>query len=141
MELITKSPQETQRLGSKVAADLRGGEILALSGELGSGKTTFVQGLAKTLGIKQRIISPTYILVRRYDLKEKFLYHVDLYRFEKNVIKEIKNIGLEEMWDNPNSITVIEWAEKIKDIIPKSATWIYFENIGKNKRKIVIKKK
>lgn len=127
-------------MGRKIAADLKGGEVLALSGNLGSGKTTFVQGLAKGLGLKQRIISPTFILIRRYDLKNKYLYHVDLYRFEKDTVKEVKNLGIEDMWVSPNCITVIEWAEKIKDIIPKKATWVYFENIGESQRKIIIEK-
>jgi len=114
---------------------------LALTGELGSGKTTFVQGLAKGLGIKQRIISPTFILVRKYDLRSKSFYHVDLYRLETEVEKEVRNLGIEEIWDNPENIVVIEWAEKIKGMIPENATWIEFKNLGGNERKIKINKR
>ena len=112
---------------------------------MGSGKTTFVQGLAEGLGIKQRIISPTFILVRKYALelkakssKLKAFYHIDLYRLEENIEAEVRNLGLEEIWQNPENIVVIEWAEKIKSMIPKKAKWIKFENLGVDKRKIII---
>jgi len=101
---------------------------------LGSGKTTFVQGLAKGLGIEKKIISPTFILMRTYGN----LYHVDLYRLEGNVAEEAKNLGLTDIWGKKDNIVVIEWAEKIKEIIPKKAKWIKFENIGEDERKITI---
>lgn len=126
-------------MGKKLAADLKGGELLALTGELGSGKTTFAQGLAKGLGIKQRIISPTFILMRKYDLGSKNFYHVDLYRLEDNVEREVRNLGIEEIWDDPKNIIVIEWAEKIKNMLPKNKMWIEFENLGEDKRKITVK--
>lgn len=141
MEIPTKSAKETKALGKKIAANLKGGAILALSGELGSGKTTFVQGLAKGLGIKQRIISPTFILVRKYDLGSKNFYHIDLYRLETGIDREVRNLGIEEIWDNPENIVAIEWAEKIKKIVPKKAIWIEFENLRGNERKIKTSKK
>ncbi len=141
MEILTKSAKETKALGKKIAANLKGGAILALTGELGSGKTTFAQGLAKGLGIKQRIISPTFILVRKYDLGFKNFYHIDFYRLETGIEKEVRNLGIEEIWDDPRNIVVIEWAEKIKKMIPKNATWIEFKNLGENERKIKTSKK
>lgn len=141
MEILTKSAKETKALGKKIAANLKGGAILALSGELGSGKTTFVQGLAKGLGIKQRIISPTFILVRKYGLGPKNFYHIDLYRLETGIDREVRNLGIEEIWDNPENIVAIEWAEKIKKMIPEKATWIEFKNLGENERKIKTSKK
>ena len=134
METITESAAETKALGRKTAADLKGGAIFALSGELGSGKTTFVQGFAEGLGHKGRIISPTFILMRKYSS----FYHVDLYRFEDNIAQEIENIGLTDVWQKKENIVVIEWAEKIKDLIPTGAKWIFFENLGGEKRKITI---
>ena len=134
MEIVTESAEETKALGRKIAAELKEGPILALTGDLGSGKTTFVQGFAKGLGFKGKIISPTFILMRKYP----HFYHVDLYRLEKNVWEEIRNLGIEDIWDDPKNVVVIEWAEKIKDRIPASAKWIKFENLGENDRKIVI---
>jgi len=124
----------------------KGPFVLALSGELGSGKTTFIQGLAEGLGIKQRIISPTFILVRKYHLKgisekkDEFdsFYHVDLYRLEGNIEKELKNLGVEEILTNPKNIIAIEWGEKAKNVIPKNATWVKFQSIGEETRKIII---
>jgi len=107
---------------------------LALTGDLGSGKTTFVQGLAEGLGFAGRIISPTFILMRKYP----GFYHVDLYRFEENVAQEVENIGLTDIWGKDKNIVVIEWAEKIKDLIPPKANWIKFEDMGEDKRRIII---
>lgn len=166
METITKSPEETRRLGEKIAIDITGYKlqekryrkgkaiILALSGDLGSGKTTFIQGFAEGLGLKQRIISPTFILMRKYhlelktknsklrtttqNLKLKYFYHIDLYRLEENIETEVRNLGIEEIWSNSENVVAIEWAEKIKDWIPKNAKWIKFENVGEDERKISV---
>ncbi len=138
MELVTKSAEETKNFGKEVASNLKGGKIFALSGELGSGKTTFVQGLALGLGIKGRIISPTFILMRKYGVGDKDFYHIDLYRLEENIGNEVINLGLSDVWGKPENIVVIEWAEKIKEIIPESAKWIKFENLGGDRRKIII---
>ena len=146
METITKSPEATYQLGEKIGASLaisHQPSVIALVGDLGSGKTTFVQGLAKGLGIEKKIISPTFILMRSYKIQNtKYqilnLYHVDLYRLEGNVAEEAKNLGLTDIWGKKDNIVVIEWAEKIKEIIPKKAKWIKFENIGEDERKITI---
>jgi len=121
-------------MGRKTAANLKGGQTFALSGDLGSGKTTFVQGFAAGLGYTGRIISPTFVLMRKYP----HFYHVDLYRFEDNIAQEVENIGLTDILGKGKNIVVIEWAEKIKDLIPANAVWIKFENLGKDKRRIII---
>lgn len=133
MEVLTKSPEETKRLGAKIGSELKA-QIYALTGDLGSGKTTFVQGFAQGLGISSKIISPTFILMRKY----QNFYHVDLYRFEDNIQSEVRNLGLTDIWGKPGNVVVIEWAEKIRDMIPKEATWIKFENMGEDKRKITV---
>jgi len=134
-------------LGKKTADELiksikgKSAKVFALTGDLGSGKTTFVQGFAKGLGTSARIISPTFILMRKYLVPgNKFLnfYHVDLYRLEGDTENEVINLGLTDIWKNPENIVVIEWAEKIKNIIPEVKTEISFENLGENKRKIII---
>lgn len=111
---------------------------MALTGDLGSGKTTFVQGLARGLGIKGRIISPTFILVRKYELDALSFYHIDLYRLEEDVYGEVRNLGIDDIWEKPENIVVIEWAEKIRNLIPNSAMWIEFKNPGADSRKITI---
>lgn len=158
MEIVTHSPRETQKLGEKISADLKPGSILALYGELGSGKTTFIQGIARGLGIKKRVISPTFVFIRQYGIsfktprrcretasakappprwsKGSTLYHVDLYRI--NGATEAKGLGLEETFSDKKGIVVIEWADRIKEILPKKRTDIYFEYLGENKRKIKI---
>lgn len=140
MEIITKTGEETQKLGRDFASKLKGGEVVALVGELGSGKTTFVQGLARGLGIKQRIISPTFIIMRQYPIAHQpkspiaHLYHVDLYRLEQNLDMEIRNLGIDDVWGKEENIVAIEWADKIKNILPKSARWIKFEALGDDSR-------
>jgi len=140
MEVITKSARGTQKLGEKLSADLKPGSILALYGELGSGKTTFIQGLARGLGIKKRIISPTFIFIRqytiRYPLYVKTLYHVDLYRI--NTLKQTKGLGLKEIFADKSAIVVIEWADRIKEILPKKRVDINFEYFDENQRRIKI---
>jgi tRNA threonylcarbamoyladenosine biosynthesis protein TsaE len=147
MEVVTKSAQETQKLGEKIANKLKKSasqRIFALYGELGSGKTTFIQGLAKGLGIKERILSPTFVMIRQYQITNNELlitnfYHVDLYRVESE--KDARGLGLKEIWPNPENIVAIEWAEKIKKILPKKRTEIYFESLEGNKRRIRINSK
>lgn len=138
MEVVTKSARETQKLGEKLANSLKGGGLIALYGELGSGKTTFVKGLAKGLGIKERIISPTFVFIRPYALVAEpyTLYHVDLYRIGKT--DEIKGLGLDEIFNDKEAIVAIEWAEKIKKLLPRERIEVYFEYLGDNKRKIKI---
>ena len=129
MEFTTKSARGTQKLGRKVAADLvkKTPTIIALTGDLGSGKTTFVQGFAKALGVRKKIISPTFILMRTYKArKRKMLYHLDLYRLESNFEEEIENLGIKDVWKDGKNILVIEWAEKIKDLLPTGTIWIKF---------------
>lgn len=143
MEILTKSARETKRFGEKFADSLKGGEIVALVGDLGNGKTTFVQGLAEGLGIKGRIISPTFILRRDYEVKGKKkkvkrLCHIDLYRIEEGVEREFRNLGVEEFFGSQDTIVVIEWAEKVRELLPQSTIWIIFENLGGEQRKITI---
>ncbi len=135
---VTKSARETQTLGEKLSADLKNGSLVCLYGELGSGKTTFVQGVALGLGIKQRIISPTFIFIRSYKLSaiRSLLYHIDLYRIE--TLNDAKGLGLEEILSIPKNIVLIEWPEKIKEILPEKRTDIHFKYLNENERKITI---
>jgi len=125
-------------VGRKIASRLKGGEVLALVGDLGAGKTTFVQGFAQELGI-ERIVSPTFIIMRTYDVsgKIKTLYHIDLYRLEYNIKEELDNLGITSIWGNPDSVVLIEWADKAKRFLPENVQFIDFEYLDENKRRIV----
>lgn len=139
MDYFTQSAQETKELGRKIGASLGSGETLALFGDLGGGKTTFLQGVAQGLGIKGRILSPTFIISREYPLKKggKF-YHFDWYRLENE--KQVRTLGIEELFGGKN-IVVIEWADRAKNLLPKKRTEVYFKYQGGNKRQITIIKK
>jgi tRNA threonylcarbamoyladenosine biosynthesis protein TsaE len=138
---ITRGFNRTQKLGEDFAQQVKSG-VIALYGDLGNGKTTFVQGLAKGLGIKSRIISPTFIIIRSYAINRKSVnakhfYHIDLYRIQSE--KDVVGMELLEIIDNPENIVAIEWPEKIEKILPKEVSRIYFKYIDENRREIIIK--
>ncbi len=166
--IITSNFQATQKLGQELAKNLIPGQIICLSGDLGTGKTTFVQGILNGLGIKGPYTSPTFVIVKEYKKKNtkhpsrlvettcrreagktqitnkpqttnhkpQTIYHIDAYRVNE---KDILNLGWEEIILEPGNLIVIEWAERIKKIIPGSAQWINFHWEGKERRKIVFK--
>lgn len=111
--IITYTAQETQKLGQRIGQSIPAGTVLALDGELGAGKTTFAQGLALGLGIKERVLSPTFVIFQQYDGRLPF-YHIDAYRLEED---DIYGIGLEECF-NRRSVTLVEWAERIRSLLP-----------------------
>lgn len=131
---ITDTFEETQKLGKDFAKVLEKGDVVCLYGDLGSGKTTFVQGLAEGLGVKNRIISPTFVIVRSYELGVVSFYHIDLYRIENE--KDIEGVGIEEIINNKNNIVVIEWAEKLKNFLPKKRIDVNFSYEDESRRKI-----
>jgi len=125
MEYLVNNLEETQEIAKKFVASLKGGEVIGLIGDLGAGKTTFVQFLASSLGIKEKVNSPTFVLMKVYQTSNtqiKTLVHVDAYRLSHS--EELKNIGLEEYFNQPDSIVVIEWADRVVDILPNNAVMI-----------------
>ena len=131
------SREQTQKIASDFAKQLKGGEVLCFYGSLGSGKTTFAQSIAKTLGVKENITSPTFVLMKKYKAKNKIeFYHMDAYRLSGP--GEALDLGLEEIWADKNNIIAIEWADKISNILPEKKIDICFEPLGENKRKITI---
>ncbi len=139
---ITNNSKQTQELGELLAGELRGGEIICLSGELGSGKTTFSQGVLRGLGAKEPFTSPTFVVMKQYKIKATAkksepvnIYHIDAYRVSG---KDILDLGWEEITAGKKNVVIVEWAERIKNIIPKNAVWIKFEHKSKNEREITI---
>jgi len=132
MKKNIKSIQEINKFAAGIAKKARPGQVLALVGDLGSGKTTFVKGFAKALGVKESIQSPTFILMRPYNYKKtkkqknkKIFLHVDAYRVSS--ADELMDIGINEYLDS-GAIVAIEWADKIKKILPPGRTvWIKFK--------------
>jgi tRNA threonylcarbamoyladenosine biosynthesis protein TsaE len=133
--ITTKSPKETVHLGSRIAKHLKPDTVVALSGELGAGKTTLIQGIAKGLGIDNYVTSPTFTLINEFKGK-KDLYHIDLYRI--NDIRELEDLSIEEYF-NKGGIVVIEWAEKAKDILPKGTIDIGIKIKSDNERQFTFK--
>ncbi len=142
LKIISHSAQETQSLAKSVAKLLRGGEILALSGPLGSGKTTFVRGLVKGLGVKRQIASPSFVIISSYQFRGKRLqtfYHLDLYRL-KNPRSEIWDLGLEEIFQNlekREGVVAIEWPEKIRKFLPPRTIFIRFNYRPSPKERLI----
>lgn len=133
---ITQSSEETKLLAEKLAKRLGPGDFIALYGNLGSGKTTFIQGLAKGLGIQRRIISPTFIIVRHYKTEKGSFYHIDLYRAKS--LEDLLSLGINEVLEDKTNIVAVEWAEKMGKLLPKKRLDISFEYVDENKRKIKI---
>jgi len=130
--IILKNLADTRNLAIDIAKKLKGGEVLALSGPLGSGKTTFVQFLAKALGIKRTVKSPTFVLLQTYKINSKritqnakLFCHMDAYRLKGD--EELGALGLHDYLGKPKVITVIEWAEKIKKALPPKTIWLKFQ--------------
>lgn len=136
-KINTKNAAETKQFAHELAKQLKGGEILCLYGNLGSGKTTFVQGLAEGLGIKHRIISPTFIIVRSYKLNKLNFFHIDLYRVDS--ASKMIGLGIDEIFNNKKNIIAVEWAEKLGKTLPKRRIDIKFTYLNKDQRNIDIK--
>ena len=139
-KFLTKTEQQTLNLGKKLAKKFRGGEVLALQGDLGAGKTVLTKGIAQGLGVKKMVTSPTFILMNIYPIKTKLikqLIHIDCYRV-KNA-QEISDIGAEQYFGRPDTVVVVEWAEKIKKILPKHFQTVDFKIKPGNRREVKIK--
>lgn len=167
-KIITNNPKNTQRIAAKLAKQILqqepGGKaiVLALRGNLGAGKTTFLQGFARGLGIKEKVLSPTFVLMRKFqipnyksrasskcpnsklalrfkiqDARYKFFYHIDCYRLKSK--KDLETLGFKKINSNPENIIAIEWPEKISKILQSKFLEIKFIYLKDNKRKLAIK--
>lgn len=138
-EVMTASAKQTQKIARMLAGELtrapsRGGaRVIALQGDLGAGKTTFTQGFARALGIRENVLSPTFVLMKIYNLRQatsgkrqrfRHLVHIDCYRIASP--KDLLHLGLREILKDRDAIILIEWADRIKKIIPPDAIWLKF---------------
>lgn len=136
IKVISEGPEETQKIASLLINTVlkqknlkrKQALVISLEGNLGSGKTEFLKGIAKGIKLKEKIFSPTFLIMKRFTLKHKpfkFLWHLDCYRLKK--ISEIKELDFTEIIKNPQNIIFIEWGDKIKKILPKSHWTIKFQ--------------
>ncbi len=132
MEFRTTSPEETITLGEKIGSLLKKGDIIAMQGTLAAGKTTITKGIAKALGIKDTITSPTFCLISEYEGKMP-LYHMDVYRLDG--AEDFANLGTEDMLYG-DGISIIEWSEKIMEELPKKTIILKIEPNEDNSRTI-----
>ena len=133
---VSRSSEETESLGRSFAQSLRPGDVVAIVGTLGSGKTRFVAGVCFALGVTARVTSPTFTIINEYPAPFGMVAHVDLYRIGGR--REAADLGLEEYW-NGHTICLIEWADRIPDLLPPSHTQVTMSH-GKddNEREILI---
>jgi tRNA threonylcarbamoyladenosine biosynthesis protein TsaE len=161
---ITNNPEQTKKLGEKFAKQVLKDKlcetafVIGLKGELGGGKTCFLQGFAKRLGVKENVLSPTFNIYKKFQIKDlrqvqtlapgakskiqnpksgfQNFYHFDCYRIGNP--QDILDLGFQEIISNPKNIVAIEWPEKIENVLPKNTKWIEFEFIDDKKREIKI---
>ncbi len=140
MKYHSTSVSQTKEIARDLARKLKAGDVVAFFGVLGAGKTTFIQSVAKELGIKRRLVSPTFVLAREYNLGNKeptSLWHLDLYRIK--AVNELRSINLKEIINNKD-IILIEWADRAANYLPRNRTNVFLEITGENKREIKINK-
>ena len=133
---ISNSPEETESFGRQFAGTIKPGGVLALVGELGSGKTQFVKGLASGLGSTTNATSPTFTLIHEYSGGRMPIYHFDFFRVEDR--QSAERLGLDEYFVG-DGVSVIEWADRFRDLIPENARWISFETKSETQRAITSK--
>ena len=134
MEFITHSPEETEKIGEALAKSLQPGTILAYRGDLGAGKTAFTRGLARGLGCKETVTSPTYTIVNEYLGGRLPLFHFDMYRLASS--DDLWDIGWEDYLDR-EGVCAVEWSENVQDAMENAIT-VTIEKLGENTRRITI---
>ena len=133
---ISNNPAETEAIGQRFAKDVNAGSILALKGELGSGKTQLVKGLVAGLGSGAAVTSPTFTILHEYSSGRFPVYHFDFFRLEDR--QSVARLGLDDYFFG-DGISVIEWADRFPEFIPGQARWILFEIKSENTRAITLK--
>jgi tRNA threonylcarbamoyladenosine biosynthesis protein TsaE len=138
IEFITQNSEETKELGRRLSKEMQGGEVICLFGELGAGKTAFTQGILEALEAQKPYTSPTFVIMKEYQLRnrEKInkVYHFDAYRIEAS---DLLSLGWQEILADKKNISIIEWANRVEEIMPKNAICIDFVWTGENERKLI----
>ncbi|MDO8565775.1 MAG: tRNA (adenosine(37)-N6)-threonylcarbamoyltransferase complex ATPase subunit type 1 TsaE [Candidatus Moranbacteria bacterium] len=138
--LITTGAEETRSFGKKLAREIMPGALICLKGDLGTGKTTFAQGFLEGLGAARPYVSPTFVIMKQYDLPQakngiKRVYHADAYRVET---KDFVSLGFSEWCTDTEGVVILEWPERVEKLIPKNAVWITFTAKSENERELKI---
>ena len=137
---LTSAAKETAAVARTLAARMKGGETIALYGDLGAGKTTFAQAFAKALGVKERVQSPTFILMHEHRLKKKkgpaYFLHADAYRGDA---AQFRAIGFDEYLARPDAVVLVEWAERVEALLPKKRIEVRFRHLGGDRRGLTVK--
>ncbi len=139
LEFISRSPDQTTRLGARLGRYLTGGQIVALEGNMGAGKTVFAQGVGMGWGATTRLISPTYVLVRRHQRHQDslMLYHIDLYRL--NSVGEVDMLGLDEIMGDTGAVCLIEWPDRHSALLPNEYLWVHLRMLDEYRRSLVFR--
>jgi tRNA threonylcarbamoyladenosine biosynthesis protein TsaE len=136
MDFFSRSPEQTRRVGSRLGGALQAGDVICLQGELGAGKTTFVQGIAQGWGSLDSVSSPTFILVNMYRRADQGqLFHMDAYRLEST--PEAEELDLDSML--AQGALLIEWPERMNGLIPTERLWVNLEHIDEEEREMKFK--
>ncbi|MFZ2299787.1 MAG: tRNA (adenosine(37)-N6)-threonylcarbamoyltransferase complex ATPase subunit type 1 TsaE [Candidatus Moraniibacteriota bacterium] len=140
---ITRSAEETKNLGKQLAQETVSGTAVCLSGDLGAGKTTFAQGFLEGLGAARPYVSPTFVIMKQYDLPTpsatgvKRIYHADAYRVE---VKDFETLGFAVWCEDKQGTVILEWPERVKTLIPSDAIHITFTSKSENERELMIQR-
>ena len=142
VKFVSRSAAQTRRIAGEVLRECGKGRplILALVGELGSGKTTFIQGLAGALGIREKVQSPTFVLMKRYRLSGRVrsfrhLVHIDAYRLRRPA--EAERLGFKQLLRDREAVVVIEWADRVRELVPPGAIWVSFRHGEQPHRRVI----
>jgi len=139
IEFISRSPEQTRRVGARLGMLLSGGDVIALEGNLGAGKTVLAQGIGIGWGATTSLISPTFVIVRRHTRNQDkaYFYHIDLYRIAWPA--EAEDLGLTELLGDPGAVCVVEWAERATDLFPEEALWVALRTLDDQRRSLTFR--
>ena len=139
IEFISRSPEQTRRVGARLGMLLSGGDVIALEGNLGAGKTALAQGIGIGWGATTSLISPTFVIVRRHTRNpdEEYFYHIDLYRIGS--LAEAEALGLTELLGDPGAVCVVEWAERAADLFPEETLWVTLRVLDEQRRSLTFR--